>query len=317
MTRFAATAFVLLAAVLWGLVGVFIKGVLDAGVGALEVAFWRCLLGGVLFCVHALVQRDLKLHAPTDLGALVAFALFVNVAHYVTFNAAVLHGGVGLANLFLATLPALVALGAAMSGDRPDMATVGLIGVSVSGLVLAASGGGQGIDVSVLSVSLGVATTLALAAYTVFSKGLLRRYSSAGLNAFVMPLSALALLPFVSFYAKSPEVWGLLLVLAILPTYLAHLLYQTGLKYLSSTRAALLVSLEVPVALLTAALLGERFSGWGVVGVLLVLAVPLLAVLGDRRRAGGLEPLERPPPLVKLFSWRKPGECAEVGLVGE
>ncbi len=251
------------AAVLWGLVGIFVKGVLDAGVGALEVAFWRCLVGGVLFCVHALSRRDLKLRAPADLGAFTAFALLIIAAHYVTFNVAVLHGGVGLVNLFLATIPALVALGAAMCGDRPNPATLGLVGLSVLGLALAAWGGGRGIHVSALSVSMSVVTTLSLAAYTVFSKPLLERYSPAGLNAFVMPLSAVALLPFVSFHAKSPEVWGLLLVLAVLPTYLAHLLYQTGLKVLSPPRAALLSSLGVRVALLTAALSGERFSAGG------------------------------------------------------
>lgn len=302
MTRFAATTFVLLAAALWGLVGVFIKGALDAGVGALEVAFWRCLLGGGLFCLHARHRREGKLHAPADLGTLAAFALFVIAAHYVTFNAAVLYGGVGLVNLFLATLPALVAAGATFLGDKTNPATFGLVGLSVLGLTLSAWGGGQGVHVSVSSVSLSVVTTLSLAAYTVFSKGLLKRYSPVGMNAFVMPLSAAFLLPFVSFHEKSPEVWGLLLVLAVFPTYLAHLLYQTGLKHLSATRAALLASLEVPVALLTAAFLGERFSGWGVVGIVLVLAVPLLAVLSDGGQTGKmLLPLGRP----RFYLWRK------------
>lgn len=281
MTRSAA-GFILIAALLWGLVGVFVKGVLDAGVGTLEVAFWRCLLGGGLFCVHALARRDFRLHARSDLGSLAAFALLVIAAHYVTFNVATLHGGVGLVNLFLATLPALIALGAALSGNRPSPLTLGLVALSVLGLALAAAGGGHGVHVSALSVGASAVTTAALAAYTVFGKGMLRRYSPAGLNAFVMPLAALFLLPFVQFHEKSLEAWGYLFVLALLPTYLAHLLYQTGLKQLDPTRAALLASLEVPAALLTAALLGERFSGWGVLGVALVLAVPLLAVLGDR-----------------------------------
>lgn len=295
MTRLSAASFVVLAAVLWGLVGVVIRAVLDAGVGALEVAFWRCLFAGGLFCLHARSTRSLKLHAPADLGALAAFALLVNAAHYVTFNVAVLHGGVGLINLLLATLPALIALGAALSGNPPRRTTLALVGVSVLGLVLAAGGGGAGVTVSALSVGVGLVAALTLAAYTLWSKELLTRYSPAALNAFVMPLSALALLPFVGFHvgfgAKSPEVWGWLVVLGVFPTYLAHLLYQTGLKHLSPTRAALLASLEVPVALLTAAFVGERFSGWGVVGVALVLGAPVLAAFGDRGGAA----LPRPP----------------------
>ena len=44
---------VFVAAVLWGLIGFFSRTILDAGVGALEIAFWRAVLAGGAFAVHA------------------------------------------------------------------------------------------------------------------------------------------------------------------------------------------------------------------------------------------------------------------------
>jgi drug/metabolite transporter (DMT)-like permease len=37
------------AAVLWGILGLFARGALDAGLSALEIAFWRALLAGGAF----------------------------------------------------------------------------------------------------------------------------------------------------------------------------------------------------------------------------------------------------------------------------
>ena len=49
------------AAVLWGLIGVFAKGILDMGLGATEIAFWRALLAGGMFLIHGAFTGSLKL----------------------------------------------------------------------------------------------------------------------------------------------------------------------------------------------------------------------------------------------------------------
>jgi drug/metabolite transporter, DME family len=111
------------------------------------------------------------------------------------------------------------------------------------------------------------------------SKGLLQHYSPVTMNAFIMPFAAFALLPFVTFSPKPLHVWFDLALLTLLPSYLAHLFYQTGLKHIATSKAALLNNLEPVTGLLLAWLFfGERFQALGMFGVLLVLAVSVLAV---------------------------------------
>lgn len=281
LSRRAAYALILAGAVLWGLSGIFTKGLLDAGLGAFEIAFWRMLLGGGLFLGHAVRRRDLKLASRSDLGALALFALVAIALHYAMFNFAIERGGVSLVNLFLASVPLLVALGAWLFlRERLTSWTLALGAISALGLTLVAGGGGHGVEVNLVSVGAALVVALTVVAYTVLGKDLLRRYSPVTLNAFVMPLGALMLLPFVSFGAKTPEAWLLLGVLTVFPTYGAHLFYQLGLQHVEASRVALLVNVETVTALATAALLfGERLTAQGVLGVVLILAVSVLVAL--------------------------------------
>jgi drug/metabolite transporter, DME family len=282
------TAYLLVssAIVFWGLGSVFTKNILEAGVGSLEIAFWRLLFSGVLFILHALAQRDLKLKAAKDLWSFVGFAVFIIALNYLGFNYAIQHGGVSLVNLLLALVPLLIALFAWLFlRERLTLRLLGLLALSVVGLLFASWGGGHGIHISFASLGFSFLTVITTAAFTLFSKGLLRHYSSVSMNAFIMPLAALALLPFVSLRPLPVHVWFDLLLLVLLPSYLAYLLYQAGLQRLETTQVALLTNLEPATGLLFAAVFfGERFSTPGTLGVVLVLAVSVLAVLSLTRQ---------------------------------
>jgi drug/metabolite transporter, DME family len=284
------TAYLLVssALVLWGLSGVFTKTMLDAGLGALEIAFWRLALSSVLFIVHALTRRDFKLKAKRDLGQFAAFAAFTISLNYVSFNYAIAHGGVSLVNVLLATVPVFVAIPALLFfREHLSLRLLSLLGLSMVGLLLASWGGNKGIYLSLPSLGFSLLAVLSYAAFTLASKPLLHRYTPVAMNAFVMPLAALALLPFVSFTATKTLLhgWLDLTLLTLLPSYLAFLLYHTGLKKLEVSRAALLTNLDPATGLVLAALLfGERFSALGVVGVMLVLGVSALATLPERSK---------------------------------
>ncbi len=288
MTQLKAYLLVSSALVLWGLSAVFTKNMLDAGLGALNVAFWRLLLSGVLFCGHTLLKRDFKLKTTRDLWLLAGFALFTIALNYLSFNYAIAHGGASLVNVLLATTPAFIALPAWLFlREKLTLRLLNLLLLSVVGLLLASWGSGKGIYISLASLSFSVLAVLTAAAFTLFSKPLLNRYTPVTLNAFVMPLAALALLPFVSFTDadKLLHSWFDLTLLVLLPSYLAYLLYQTGLKKLEVSQTALLTNLDPATGLVLAALLfGERFSALGVVGVTLVLGVSALATLPERSK---------------------------------
>lgn len=274
------------AALLWGTIGVFSKRVLEHGVAAVEIAFWRAALAGAAFLVQAVIARTLRLQRPADALGLAAFALIGVSLFYTALNVAIDEGGISLAFVLLYTAPAFVAvLAALLLGERLTPHKSLLVALSIAGVAMVAQGGGQGMTISVASIGWGLVSGLSYASYYLFGKWLLRRYKVVPIYAIVMPLGALGLLPFVRFDAFSapPIVWLDLGLIALFCTFLAYRLYFTGLRQVEASRAVLVATVEpVVAAVLAAMLFGERLGFWGVIGGLLVLGAAALASLPVR-----------------------------------
>lgn len=176
-------------------------------------------------------------------------------------------------------------LAARLLGEPLTGGKLALVALATLGIVLVAQGGGQGVTVTPASLGWGLLAGLCYASYYIFGKLMLGRYPPVAIYAVVLPLGALGLWPLVTFSPKSPTVWGLLLALAFLSTYLAYFLYYTGLRRTEASRAVLIATIEPVVAAGLAALLfGERLGWWGLIGATLVVSASVLASLPPRRR---------------------------------
>jgi drug/metabolite transporter (DMT)-like permease len=294
-------ALVALAALLWALLGVFSKNLLAAGIGAIEIAFWRAALGGALFAVHASIEGRLRLLRRSDALAFVAFALVGVTLFYTALNLAIDAGGVSLAFILLYSAPAFVAvLAAIFLAERLTPLKAALVGMSILGVVLVAQGGESGMIVSVRSVTWGLVAGASYASYYLFGKWVLRRYRPATIYALVLPLGALGLAPFTPFAAikgATLETWTYLLLMAGLSTYVAYFVYYTGLKRVEASRAVLVATIEPVVAAgLAAWLFGERLGVLGIIGGALVVGAAMLSALPPRPgRPGTRSAATRPP----------------------
>ncbi len=277
------------AAVLWALIGLFSRAILDRGVAPLEIAFWRATLAGAAFALHAALVGRLRLERGRDLVSLAAFALLGVTLFYAALVLAIETGGITLAFVLLYTAPAFVALLAwPLLGERLTRAKLALVALATLGVALVASGGSdaQGVQVSTVSLGWGLASGVAYASYYLFGKWVLARYAPVTVFAVVLPIGAVGLAPFVTFTPKDATVWLLLITLALVSTYLAYLVYYTGLRQVEASRAVLVATVEpVIAAALAAAVYGERLGVLGVVGATLILTAALLAPWGRRRAA--------------------------------
>jgi drug/metabolite transporter, DME family len=209
---------------------------------------------------------------------------------YAALNLSIEAGGISLAFVLLYTAPAFVALLAwPLLGEPLGPRKLGLVALALAGVVLVAQAGGGGVVVSAGSLGWGVTSGAAYASYYLFGKWVLHRYAPVTIFAWVLPLGAAGLLPFVDFAPKSPAVWGWLLVLGLLSTYLAYLAYYSGLRRVEASRAVLVATVEpVAAAGLAAVIFGERLGVVGWAGAALVLVAAAGAALpgGGRRRTG-------------------------------
>lgn len=277
-----------LAAVLWALLGVFSKRLLAAGVPPTEIAFWRAALGGSAFVLHASVRGRLRVRNGSDLAALAAFAAVGVTLFYAALNLAIDAGGVSLAFVLLYSAPAFVAvLAALLLGERLTLRKSALVALSIAGVVLVARAGGGEARVGTAAIAWGLTAGLSYASYYLFGKWILARYAPVTIYAVVMPLGALGLAPLVRFEAvrlATPAMWLDLVLMALLSTYLAYLVYYTGLRRTEASRAVLVATIEpVAAAVLAAVLFGERLGAWGLVGGALVLTAAVLSSLPAAR----------------------------------
>jgi len=274
---------------LWALLGVFSQRLLSAGIPALEIAFWRAALAGAVFIFHAGLARSLRLRRRTDLFAFVAFALVGVTLFYAALNLAIEAGGVSLAFVLLYTAPAFVAVLAAIFLDeRLTPLKAGLVGLSLVGVVLVSGSGGTGVTPTWQAVAGGLTAGASYSSYYLFGKWALRTYAPVTVFAYVMPIGAIGLAPFIGFQAvhsADAREWLDILLMALFSTYLAYLVYYTGLRTVEASRAVLVATIEPVLAALFAALLfGERLSALGVLGGVLVLTAAAGAATAGLRR---------------------------------
>lgn len=272
-----APFFILLAALLWGLLGILGKQAQASGVGPLEVAFWRAALGGVLFAAHAALTRS-PLPRGRDLAFTIGFGVVGVSVFYSAYQLAVRAGGASLASVLLYTAPAFVALlGWAFLHEKLGRRELLAVGGTLLGIGLISLGGGRGVSVNAAALTYGLISGFTYSLYYLFGKAFFPLYTPAALYGVALPVGALGLLPFFHFVDKTPAAWLSLAALALLCTYLAYLAYSAGLRRLAATRASVIASLEPVVAALLAALLfGERLSLLALFGAALVIGAALL-----------------------------------------
>jgi drug/metabolite transporter, DME family len=265
---------IVVAAVLWGALGVLGKAAQAEGVGPLEVAFWRAVGGGVLFAMHAGVTRA-SWPKGRDVAATALFGVAGVSVFYGSYQLAVRAGGASLAAVLLYTAPAFVALMAWWRfGERPGAREWLAIGATITGVALVSSG--SSIHAGVAGIAWGLTAGATYALYYIFGKYAFAKYAPAAVYAIAMPVGAIGLLPFVSFGAQTQKAWLLLGAIAVASTYLAYLAYARGLERLPATRASVIASIEPLVAAgLAAVWFDERLAPLAWVGGALVVCAAL------------------------------------------
>lgn len=291
--RLSGYGFILLAALCWGLLGPVARVALSEGVLPLEVAFWRAVIGGGLFGVHALLlgwrSSDVRRWRirREDRAVVVAFGLVGVSLFYSAYQFAVEAGGAALASVLLYTAPGWVVLiGWWGLGERLTVQKGLAVALTLLGVAGIAVAGAGSVRITWTAVGWGLASGLSYALYYPFGKRYFEAYTPAVLFAVALPIGAVGLAPLVAFSPKPQMAWWALGFIGVVSTYGAYLAYAAGLQRLEASRASIVATLEPVVAAGVAhAWWGERFGGWGYAGAMLVLGAAFLAAAAPADRA--------------------------------
>ena len=280
---------IVLAAVMWGTVGVTTKGLYAlSDTTALSIGFFRLALSApVLFvaCWYTLGRRAFRIPLRDLL-----FMILIGTAmafYQVCYFAAIARVGVAIAVLItLCTAPVLVAVLSALllREHLSRVVLLALVCALCGTLMLVWVGPEQSgaSDDTLAGILLALASALGYSIITLCSRSLAGRYHPLQPIAVGFGAGALMLLPFALAtglaVAYPPAGWALLAYMALVPTALAYVCFLAGIRHTTATVATIATLIEpLTSTALAAVLFGERLGPLGLLGAALLLgAIGLL-----------------------------------------
>lgn len=286
MIQKAAPVFVTGAAILWGILVIFIKNLSVAGLGSMEIVTLRVygaalvLLIGLLLYNRKLLKIRLK-DAWCFVGTGVVSIVFFSYCYFKNVTVS----SVAVSSILMYTSPIWVTLFARIVfrekiGRRKLIA----LGLAFAGCILVSGiTGGVG-RVSMEGLLLGLGSGIGYGLYSIFGRIALEKgYHPMTVSAYTFLFACVGVLPFikpVEIWSKmnvAPGLWGWALCMVIFSTCMSFALYTVGLKYMEAGRAAVLATLEPIVTTLVGVVLyKEMLSMVMVCGIAMVLGASIL-----------------------------------------
>jgi len=271
---------ILLAAVCWGVIGVFSRALSDAGAAPIQITAVRCAVTAVLLVGYMLIfNRSLLRVRVRDLwmffGTGICSILFFNVCYFHTQSVTSL----SVAAILLYTSPFFVMLiSAVVFRERITPTKLIALLVAFGGCVLITGVLGGAQTVPLTAILTGVGSGLGYGLYSIFGKLALRRYDIITVTAYTFLFAAAGSIPFsnpsqvAGLVTDTPYVALNALLLGVLCTLVPFVLYTKGLSGIESGKASVMASLE-PVVATVAGLIafGEMPQPITWVGIILVL----------------------------------------------
>jgi len=221
---------------------------------------WLRMLVALLAFLPLLRFVKRPVYQPGDWKFLGLAALFLPCLYFALEGFAILFTSSSQAGVIAAVMPLIVALSAwAVLRERPAARTIVAIGVSMAGVAALSLGGASQVTAPnpVLGNLLELGAMFAAAGATLTIKRLSTRYDPLLITGLQMAVGSIFFAPLalasgpVEWAAVPPSAWGAVAYLGVGCGLVAFALYNSGLRLVPATRAALTINLVPAVAMLT------------------------------------------------------------------
>jgi len=275
--------FVMLAAFLWGTIGIISKIIYaDTSVGPVSLAWFRLIFAIPFLGIYALLRQSPFRLERNEIPLFLAFGFFSLTVFEAMFFTAFAYTLVQHAVALLYTGPAWVALLARIIlKERLTRARIIAVGLSILGAFLIL--GMTRLDQLFATETqigdwLALGSGLAYSTWYIFGKLLGRNRKPEVTSFWALAFGSIFLLPVMvlleGFHLPSGELaWSLVALVGIVPSGIAYILYLGGLKLIDATKASVLAIVEpVAGAILAFLVFQEIFTPAAAVGFLLIIS---------------------------------------------
>ena len=282
--RGMGSALVLAGASLWGLIGLFNRTLMAAGLSARSIVLVRNLGGLAMLALVLLVwRRDAFRVSPRHLGWFFGTGVVSVLLFTWCYFSCQEQCSLAVAAILLYTSPAFVAvLAALLWRERLTRRKLAALGLTFGGCVLVTGVLSGGVQVTLQGFLLGLGSGFFYALYSIFGRYALARYGPYTVTLYTFLFAGAGSLLFLDLgeleaAAQREGVLPAALGLAAVSTVLPYLLYTAGLGRMEGGRAARRASVEPVVAALGGILAFREPMSPGVgLGILCILGAVLL-----------------------------------------
>lgn len=281
-----AYIFVIIAAALWGTIGIYSKQLSSLGFSIMQIVSIRAVFAALSVFVFILF-KDRKL-LRIEIGDYFYF-VGTGIISFVFFNwcyfAAINKTSLSIAAILLYTAPSFVMVFSSIlfKEKMTKRKIAALILTFVGCVFVTAFVEGAGRNISVPGVLAGLGSGLGYALYSIFGRYALRKYDSITVTLYTFVFASAGLIPtsnikgLISLLPYNGA-WIYAVLLGLLATVLPFLLYTKSLTEIETSKASIIATLEPVVATIIGIFLfGEPVSIFKIIGISLVIfAVSIL-----------------------------------------
>lgn len=279
------TFYIILAGVLWGSMGLFVRTLNSFGFTSVQIAALRMLTAAVVYCLMLTRQekdsfRVEKRDIPLFLGLGLGSVLFFTVCYFTAIQMM----SMSAAAILLYTSPVWVMLmSVVFFHERLTVGRLTALAIAFLGCVLVSGIGSGGLTPAGILVGLGAGIGYAL--YSILGTVALRRYKPLTVTTYTFVISGIGAfllsqpmdLAEKAVAASSPLLWGLVVLSGLVTAVVPYLAYTEGLRHVEASKAAILATIEPMVATLLGMLVYREpltlSSGLGVLCILSAIVI--------------------------------------------
>lgn len=282
------TLYIVISAVLWGILGIFVRLFNSVGLMAMQIVALRSLGAVALLAIYLLCTNRQALHIRLKdiwvfLGTGICSMVFFNFCYFGSMQ----HTSLAIAASLLYTAPVFVAfLARIFLKEKISRLHYIAIGVALCGCALESGFLTSTVSVDLIGFLMGLGAGLGYALYSIFGKLAIRRgYSDVSITFYTFLVALIAtfgVLPTkqqeLAIAVHQPLMWFAFLGLSFFSTILAYLFYTKGLMHVSAGYASVIACVEPVVATLVSFFIfHENITLDVFAGIMLILVSAILA----------------------------------------
>lgn len=279
----SAPVCILIAGILWGLMGIFVRKLSTFGFSSIQIASLRIMGGAVLFVLLTGIfdRKKLRIYLRDIgwfLGLGICSILLFTVCYFTTISMASL----SMAAILLYTAPIMVMLmSLVLFHEKLTVKKTTALFMAFLGCVFVTGIGGN-MQISAAAVGFGLMSGFGYGLYSILGTYVLRKYHPITVTTYAFLCGSIGAVfvckpwEIVALVCQAEEpvlLVGLIVLTAFVTAVLPYLLYTIGLASMKASSASIMASVEPVVATVAGVVVfREKLTILAAIGILLVLS---------------------------------------------